>query len=263
MHKSFGGARETAPYLHTDGGSIINRIHANGLDFAYLEQGQGPLVLLLHCFPDTAHTWSHQLPALAAAGYRAVAPYLRGYPPSEIPRDGFYDLGTLATDIAELTRQLGGGMPIHLVGHDWGAVISYTVLALWPELIRRAVVLAVAHPAQLAKTMLDVKHIHHNFHWWFVQIPDLPEQALTANDFAFVDYLWDYWTSPGYRDAAHIAEIKRMLSEPNALTATLNYYRAAFDQHKVDPRHESLRRSTDRLISVPTLALYVTTLRPN
>lgn len=107
-----------------------------------------------------------------------------------------------------------------------GAQSSPTLYLHCGWLIRRAVVLAVAHPAQLAKTMLDVKHIHHNFHWWFVQIPDLPEQALTANDFAFVDYLWDYWTSPGYRDAAHIAEIKRMLSEPNALTATLNYYRA-------------------------------------
>jgi pimeloyl-ACP methyl ester carboxylesterase len=233
----------------------MNRIHANGLDFAYLEQGQGPLVLLLHGFPDTAHSWSHQLPALAAAGYRTVAPYLRGYPPSEIPHDGFYDLGTLATDIAELIRQLGGGTPAHLVGHDWGAVIAYSVLAVWPELIRRAVVLAVPHPAQLVKSMLDAKHVHHNFHWWFFQLPDLSERALAANDFAFIDYLWDYWTSPGYRDVAHIAEIKRMLSEPGALVATLSYYRAAFDPNKVDPRLEGLRRSMNQLITVPTLAL--------
>jgi len=59
----------------------MNRIRANGIDFAYLEEGKGPLVLLLHGFPDTARSWSHQMPALAAAGYRAVAPYLRGYPP--------------------------------------------------------------------------------------------------------------------------------------------------------------------------------------
>jgi pimeloyl-ACP methyl ester carboxylesterase len=233
----------------------MNRIHANGLDFAYLEQGQGPLVLLLHGFPDTAHSWSHQLPALAAAGYRAVAPYLRGYPPSEIPRDGFYDLGTLATDIAELIRQLGGGAPAHLVGHDWGAAIAYAVLAVWPELIRRAVVIAVPHRAQRAKSMLDARHIHHNFHFWFFQLPGLPERALAANDFAFIDYLWDYWTSPGYHNAAHIAEVKRMLSEPGALAATLSYYRAGFDPDKVDPHLESLRHSMDRVITVPTLAL--------
>ena len=96
----------------------MNHIRSNGLDFAYLEEGEGPLVLLLHGFPDTAHSWSHQVPALAAAGYRAVAPYLRGYPPSEIPRNGFYDRATLATDIAALIRALGGGARARLVGQD-------------------------------------------------------------------------------------------------------------------------------------------------
>ena len=78
----------------------MNYIHANGLRFAYLEQGDGPLVMLLHGFPDTAHTWSHQMQPLAAAGYRVVAPFLRGYPPTEIPIDGYYDKATLASDIA-------------------------------------------------------------------------------------------------------------------------------------------------------------------
>ena len=97
----------------------MNHIRANGLDFAYLDEGTGPLVMLLHGFPDTAQTWSHQISALAAAGYRVAAPYLRGYYPSEIPRDGFYDKATLAMDIAEMIRALGGGKPVHLVGQDW------------------------------------------------------------------------------------------------------------------------------------------------
>jgi pimeloyl-ACP methyl ester carboxylesterase len=233
----------------------MKRICANGLGFAYVEEGEGPLVLLLHGFPDTAQSWSHQMPALAAAGYRAVAPYLRGYPPTEIPRDGFYDRGTLATDVAELIRGLTGGAPVHLVGQDWGAAITYSVLAAFPELIRRAVVMAVPHPAQVTKSMLDPKHIHRSFHWWFFQLPDLPERALTENDFAFIEFLWEYWTSPGYRDARHIENIKRMLSEPGALQATLGYYRAIFDPRKVDPGLETLRRSMDRPIAVPTLAL--------
>jgi pimeloyl-ACP methyl ester carboxylesterase len=233
----------------------MNRIRANGLEFAYLEKGEGPLVLLLHGFPDTAYSWSHQMPALAAAGYRAVAPYLRGYPPSEIPRDGFYDKGTLVADVAALIRALSGGAQAHLVGQDWGATITYGALAAFPELVRRAVVMAVPHPAETAKSVLDARHVHRSFHWWFFQLPGLPERALAENDFAFIDYLWGYWTSSGYRDTEHIAEIKRMLREPGALTATLAYYRALFDPSKSDPRLENLRHSMDRPIAVPTLAL--------
>ena len=132
----------------------MKRIRANGVDFAYLEEGGGPLVLLLHGFPDTARSWSHQMPTLAEAGFRAVAPYLRGYPPTEIPRDGFYDMGTLATDTAELIQSLGGGTPAYIVGQDWGAGITYSVLAAFPELVRRAVVMAVPHRAQVARSML-------------------------------------------------------------------------------------------------------------
>ena len=233
----------------------MNHLRANGLDFAYLAKGDGPLVMLLHGFPDTAHTWDPQISALADAGYRAVAPYLRGYYPSGIPQNGFYDKATLATDVAELIRQLGGGKPVHLVGQDWGAIISYAVLAAFPELVRRAVVMAVPHPAKVATSMLEPKHIHRSFHWWFFQLPDLPEKALAANDFAFVDYLWSYWTSPGYQDAPHLRQIKTMLAEPGVLAATLGYYRAMFDSGKGDPSLEKLRLSMDRSITVPTLAL--------
>ena len=233
----------------------MNHLRANGLDFAYIEEGSGPLVMLLHGFPDTAQTWSHQMSALAAADYRAVAPYLRGYYPSEIPRDGFYDKATLATDIAEMIRALGGGKPVHLVGQDWGAIISYAVLAAFPELISRAVVMAVPHPAQVVKSLLDAKHIHRSFHWWFFQLPDLPERAIVENDFAFIDYLWRYWTSEGYEDAAHLLEVKAMLSEPGVIAATLGYYRAMLDSKKWDPRLHDVRQAMDRPISVSTLAL--------
>ena len=233
----------------------MNHIRANGIDFAYIEAGSGPLVILLHGFPDTANTWNHQMSALAAAGYRAVAPYLRGYYPSEIPREGFYDKATLATDVAELIRTLGGGKPVHLVGQDWGAIIAYAVLAAFPELIRRAVVMAVPHPAQVGKSLLNAKHIQRSFHWWFFQLPNLPEKALVENDFAFIDYLWRYWSSPGYEDAAHLVEIKAMLGRPGVLAATLGYYRAMLDPAKGDPGLHQTRVLMERSISVPTLAL--------
>ena len=112
------------------------RVTANGLEFAYLEGGSGPLVMLLHGWPDTPHTWDHQLAALAGAGFRVVAPWLRGYPPTEIPGSGYFDTGTLAVDVRELIRVLGGGDPCLLVGQDWGASIGYQVLAAFPEAVR-------------------------------------------------------------------------------------------------------------------------------
>ena len=233
----------------------MKRIHANGLDFACLDEGSGPLVVLLHGFPDVAETWDRQVPALVAAGYRVVAPSLRGYPPTAIPRDGFYDKATLATDIAALIRALGGGQPAHLVGQDWGAIIGYAVIAAFPERIRRAVVMAVPHPAAVAASMLDAKHVQRSFHWWFFQIPELPEKAIVANDFAFIDYLWQLWSSPGYSDAAHLAKVKAMLKEPGVLAATLGYYRAMLDPTKGDPRLEGIRANMARPITVPTLAL--------
>jgi pimeloyl-ACP methyl ester carboxylesterase len=84
-------------------------VDAGGLRFGYLEQGTGPLVLLVHGFPDTAHTWDATMPALAAAGYRAVAPFTRGYHPTAIPADGAYDTDTLGNDVIALIDALGGG----------------------------------------------------------------------------------------------------------------------------------------------------------
>ncbi len=231
------------------------RIRANGIDFAYLEEGEGPTVFLLHGYPDTAHTWSHQIPALSAAGYRVIAPFLRGYPPTQIPVNGYYDRGTLALDVKELIVTLGGGEPVFLVGQDWGAGITYSVIAAFPELVRRAVTMAVPHAEQIRRTLVSSpKEVHHSFHWWFFQLPDMPEAAITANDFAFIDYLWNDW-SPGHEDAAHIAEIKHMLALPGALGSTLGYYRAMLDPTKADPALKDLRKACERPIPVPTLAL--------
>ena len=231
------------------------RVTANGLRFAYLEGGSGPLVVLLHGWPDTPHTWDHQLAALAGAGFRVAAPWLRGYPPTEIPRSGYFDIGTLAVDVRELIRVLGGGDPCLLVGQDWGASIGYQVLAAFPEVVRSAVVMAVPHPAVTRESLLRAEHVHRSFHWFFFQLPQLPERALSADDYAFVDWLWDYWTAPGFTDEEHLAEVKRMLAVPGALEATLGYYRAMFDPARADPDLAEVRQAAGRPIVVPTLAL--------
>ena len=229
-------------------------IRANGLDFAFLEAGQGPLLLLLHGYPDNAWTWEHQIPALAEAGYRVVAPFLRGYPPSEIPVGGYYDRATLALDVKDLIEGLNDGQPCDLVAQDWGAALSYGTLAAFPELVHRAVLMAIPHPTVVARSLASPVQIHRAFHWWFFQLPNLPEQMVPADDFAFIDYLWELW-SPGHREQAHVARIKQTLAQPGAVTATTNYYRAALNPALQDPALGDLRARLDGPIPVPTLAL--------
>ena len=233
----------------------IREVTANGLRFAYLQQGQGPLVLLLHGFPDNAHTWEYQMPPLAEAGYRVVAPFLRGYPPTEIPRNGYFDLATLARDVKCLIDALNAGQPCHLVGQDWGAAIGYAVLSAYPESVRRALILAVPHPTEVRRTLKkSPKHVLRSFHWFLFQLPWLPEALCKANDFAFIELLWKLW-SPAYDDRAHVAKIKQMISQPGALEAALAYYRAMMDPAKADPLLAGVSARLGNPIGTPTRVL--------
>lgn len=228
---------------------------ANGLHFSYLEQGCGPLVLLLHGFPDNAHSWEYQITALAGAGYRAVAPFLRGYPPSQLPVDGYFDLATLATDIRCLVDALNDGNPCYLIGQDWGAAISYAVLAAYPAHIRRAVILAVPHPLEVRRTLRkSPRHVLRSFHWFLFQLPWLPEALCKANDFAFIEFLWKLW-SPAYHDRAHVAQVKRMLAQPGAMGASLAYYRAMMNPRKADPSLAAVSARLADRITTPTRVL--------
>jgi pimeloyl-ACP methyl ester carboxylesterase len=121
-----------------------NVVRANEVDFAYFEAGQGPLVLCLHGFPDTAWSFVPVLNRLAAGGYHAVAPFMRGYPPSELGPGGDYRIITLGRDALALIEALGAQRAF-LVGHDWGAVAAYIAAALAPERIERMVTAALPH----------------------------------------------------------------------------------------------------------------------
>ena len=118
------------------------RVTANGVDFAYLEAGAGPLALCLHGFPDSAWTWRHVLPALAGAGLHAVAPFMRGYAPTQVPPDGRYQTGALTADAVALHDALGGDGDAVLIGHDWGAMAAYGAAAHAPDRWRRVVTAA-------------------------------------------------------------------------------------------------------------------------
>jgi pimeloyl-ACP methyl ester carboxylesterase len=225
---------------------------ANGIQHAYLEQGEGPLLLLLHGFPDNAFSWERQMPAFASAGYRVVAPFLRGYPPSEVRPGAYYDRATLVQDVHDLVGALNGGAPVDLVAQDWGAAIAYGVLGAFPELVRRAVLLAVPHPQQIRRTLRrSPKHVLRSFHWFLFQLPWLPEALCRAGNFAFIEFLWWLW-SPHYRDREHVARIKQMLAQPGAMQATLAYYRAAMQPSLHDPALAELRARLDGPIRTPT-----------
>jgi pimeloyl-ACP methyl ester carboxylesterase len=229
------------------------RIRANGIEFAYLEEGKGPLLLCLHGFPDNAWSWEHQMPAFAAAGYRVVAPFLRGYAPTEVPGNGYYDRATLALDVRGLIRALGDA-PAVIVSQDWGAAITYGVLAAFPESISKAVVMAIPHPIMIRKSMRSPGQLVRAFHWWLFQLPRIPEFVSAARHYAFIEFLWRYW-APGYEDPAHMERIKRTLASPGSLSAAINYYRAALNSSKQDPALNTLRERLDDPIKVPTLAL--------
>jgi pimeloyl-ACP methyl ester carboxylesterase len=132
-------------------GDDVRFVQANGLRFGYLESGSGPLVLLVHGFPDTAHTWDATRAVLAGAGFRAVAPFTRGYAPTEVPAQEAYDSDTLGRDLLAIIPALGAQSAV-IVGHDWGASAAYSAAGIEPAAVRLLVTLAIPHPASITPT---------------------------------------------------------------------------------------------------------------
>jgi len=202
-------------------------VRANGLQFGILEAGSGPLALCLHGFPDSADTWRHLLPALAGAGFHAVAPFMRGYAPTAVPADGAYHLGALVADAVALHEVLGGDRNAVLIGHDWGAEAAYGTAAFAPDRWRRLVTLAVP-PAALDEVLFnDYEQLKRFFYLFMFRDPaGLAETVVANEDMAFLDELWRDW-SPGFQPGEHLAQVKQSLRQPANLAAALGYYRAA------------------------------------
>ena len=196
-------------------------VDANSLRFGYLEAGTGPLVLLLHGFPDTAYTWDRAMREIAAAGFRVVAPFMRGYHPTAIPADGAYDTDTLAKDVVALIEALGEQQAI-VVGHDWGASAAYGAAAIAPERVRRLVILGIPHPRSIKPTPALAWRVRH---FWTLRRKGAVAKA-ARDDFAMIDELVRRW-SPAWKDipADETARVKEAFRQPGSLEAALSYYR--------------------------------------
>lgn len=229
----------------------------NDVELAHLEVGDGPLAICLHGFPDSAWTWRHLLPALADAGYRAVAPFLRGYAPSAVPADGRYQTAALGLDACGLHEALGGDDDAVLIGHDWGAMAAYVAASHEPQRWRRVVTMAVPPAAAVAQGLTSYDQLRRSWYMFFFQHP-LAELAVPAGDLAFVDRLWAEW-SPGYDAAEDLPRVKQSLRDPANLTAALGYYRATLGGVGLDdsPEVTALQQAADGgAPPVPTLYLH-------
>jgi pimeloyl-ACP methyl ester carboxylesterase len=231
-------------------------VEARGLTFHTLEEGEGPLVLCLHGFPDHARSFRHQLPALAAAGYRAVAPALRGYAPTGPAPDGRYQTAALAEDAVALIAALGYDDAI-VFGHDWGALAAYGAALAAPARVRKLVTAAVPYGMQVSHAfMTSYAQQKRSWYMFFFQTP-FADVALAHEDFAFLERLWRDW-SPGWRfPADEMAALKETFRQPGVATAALGYYRAMLDPSHQDPALAALQsRIMVDPIDVPGLMLH-------
>jgi pimeloyl-ACP methyl ester carboxylesterase len=233
-------------------------VTANSIDFHYLELGAGPLVLCLHGFPDNAYTYRYLLPILADAGFRGVAPFMRGYSPTGRPPDDRFESILLGQDAVALIGALGANEAF-VVGHDWGGLATLAGAVLAPQRVRRIVTLGVSHPAAMGT---DYDTLKGGWHAYFFQMP-FAESAVAANDYDFIVRWWRD-ASPEYAPPAEIIEsVKATFRLPGVLTSALNYYRHTFHPANREPALDALREKVATTpIPVPALAFHGTRDRP-
>ncbi len=194
----------------------------DGLVFDVLDQGppDGPVVVLLHGFPQRATSWRQVAPLLHSRGYRTVAPDQRGYSRGARPRGrSSYRLRLLVGDVAALVEALGGE-PVHLVGHDWGAAVAWSLAGIRPDLVRTLTTVSVPHPGAMVRSLRQVDQLRRSWYMGFFQLPWLPERLLARGRLAE-----RILGGAGMRPEA-VAQFRREIVEDGALSGGLGWYRA-------------------------------------
>lgn len=222
----------------------------NGVRFHYIAAGDsGPLVVLLHGFPEFWYSWRAQLPALAQR-CRVVAPDLRGYNLSGRPARG-YDIRTLCADIAGLIETFGEHDAM-IVGHDWGGVIAWALAIRQPERVRRLAILNAPHPGPFLRELRRLRQLRRSWYVAFFQLPWLPERTIARHDYAIIRALCAGVNRQQRRAVFTDEDAERFvaaIARPGALTAALNYYRALV-------WHGPAALGPVRPITAPTLVLW-------
>lgn len=225
-------------------------LKGDGVRLHAVARGRGPLVVLLHGFPDFWYGWRQQLPALAGAGYRAVAVDLRGYHLSGRPaRVGDYRMAALVADVRAAIASLGAERA-HVVGHDWGGAIAWQLAAQHPEVVDRLAILNAPHPDRFAQLLRTPAQALRSWYVGAVQLPVLPELLLGAGRARLLlAALRAMHRRADALTAADLARYAAVFEAPGAVRAALAYYRAAARRPV-----EALR--TDRVVRRPTLVLW-------
>jgi len=218
-------------------------------------KGAAPVALCLHGFPDNPHSFDELAPALAAAGFRVVVPMMPGYEPSSQPADGDYSVAALADHLGALIEGLNlGDTPLHLIGHDWGAVIGHVVAADRPKTLASWTAIAIPPTGRLLATAASAPWILLPF--WYIalfQARGLADWLLERHDWRLVEVLWRRW-SPGWQAPARaLTSVKATLAGPGVKHAALAYYRALFAV--LSPRFREGMTRASRRIKVPSLIL--------
>ena len=200
-----------------------------GIRLHYVEAGEGPLVVLLHGFPEFWYSWRNQIPALAKAGFHVVAPDMRGYNLSDKPVGWRqYKADRLAQDIAGLIRHFGVERA-YLAGHDWGAAVAYMTAMRHPELIEKLAILNVPHTERMLSGFRTLRQLRKSWYMFFFQLPWLPEKLAELDNFSFGKRSLRS-DSPNSFSDADLERYVQAWSQPGALSGAINYYRAALRQ---------------------------------
>ena len=220
-----------------------------------ISAGRGPLVLCLHGFPDHPSTFTSQLNALAAAGFHAVAPYMRGYHPDMLSPDDTYQTAALAEDAIELIEGLGYDEAV-VFGHDWGAAVAALTTVFAPQKVRALITAAVPYGNKLGEAFItNPTQQRLSWYMFFFQSP-LAEMAVAHNDLTFIRRLWQDW-SPSWDFADDdIQPVLETLRDPQVLNAALTYYRCALNPDYQKAAFAERQARGGEPIKVPSLHLH-------
>ena len=224
-------------------------LEVNGIRLHCVSEGEGPLMLFLHGFPECWYSWRHQLSEFGK-DYRAVAIDLRGYNESDKPKEkSAYALSVLVEDVAGVIRALGYERCV-LVGHDWGGAIAWSFAYAHPDMLKRLIVLNLPHPAKFAEGLRTPQQLLRSWYIALFQLPELPEFLLRANNYAAIRTVFQ--SQAVNSDAFTEADLDTLVAaaaKPGALTAMLNYYRNIFQS-------EGFLNRQWEVLKVPTLLVW-------